>query len=343
MALSALSYFGVVPALQHLYNAGATWHMDKWRKALTLAMVFPGQGSQSIGMQADLAQEFPEVLEVYAEASEQLGFDLWQAAQAGPQEKLDETEITQPVMLSAGVAAWKAWHKAGGPRPAQLAGHSLGEYTALVCAGALEFADAIRLVRKRAELMQSAVPAGTGAMAALLGLEDDAVIEVCQQAAAGEVVSAVNFNAPGQVVIAGDKSAVERANEMAKAAGAKRAIMLSVSVPSHCALMTNAAAELMTALDSTRIADTAIPVVSNVDVLPYSNSAEIRDGLYRQVFSPVRWVESIRYLVSNGADQLVECGPGKVLAGLTRRIDRSLATGFVENPESLSKALQLSV
>ena len=286
-------------------------------------MVFPGQGSQSLGMQAELAKEFPEVQEVYGEASERLGFDLWETAQAGPQEKLDETIITQPLMLAAGFAAWKAWRKAGGSDPAQLAGHSLGEYTALVCAGALDFADAVGLVRRRAELMQLAVPAGSGAMAALLGLDDAAVIEVCERASDGQVVSAVNFNAPGQVVIAGEKSAVERAAEAAKDAGAKRAIMLSVSVPSHCALMTGAADELAETLAATEISATAIPVLSNVDVLAYENVEQIRDGLHRQVFSPVRWVETINSLVANGADQLIECGPGKVLAGLTRRIDRS--------------------
>lgn len=303
-------------------------------------MVFPGQGSQSSGMQAALAKEYPDVLRVYEEASDTLGFDLWNITQDPSQEQLNETINTQPAMLTAGYATWTVWRKQSGGDAAFMAGHSLGEYTALVCAGAIGFADALQLVRRRAELMQSAVPAGEGAMAALLGLDDAEVIDVCDQVAAGDIVSAVNFNAPGQVVIAGNKAAVERATEAAKAAGAKRAILLNVSVPSHCELMRDAAKELAGTLATIAISETSVPVISNADVLAYSSPEQIRDGLRRQLFCPVRWVETVRYMITNGADLLIECGPGKVLAGLTRRIDRSLPAEFIDSPESLQKALQ---
>jgi [acyl-carrier-protein] S-malonyltransferase len=303
-------------------------------------MVFPGQGSQAIGMQAELAEDFAEVLATYAEASEKLGYDMWDLVQTGTTEQLAETVVTQPAMLTAGVAAWRVWQSAGGPEPQQLAGHSLGEYTALVCAGSLAFADAVVLVKQRAELMQAAVPVGTGAMAAILGLDDDAVIDVCTNAAEGQVVSAVNFNSPGQVVIAGDRTAVERATALAKESGAKRAIILNVSVPSHCALMTGAADELAGSLTTTEFSMTSMPVINNVDVVPYENPEQIRDGLKRQLFSPVRWVETVQYLVANGADQVIECGPGKVLAGLAKRIDRSLAASCIDTPASLAKILQ---
>ena len=307
---------------------------------MTLAMVFPGQGSQAIGMQAELAEELAEVLATYAEASEHLGYDLWKLVQTGTTEQLAETVVTQPAMLTAGVAAWRVWQSSGGPEPQQLAGHSLGEYSALVCAGSLAFSDAVSLVKKRAELMQAAVPAGEGAMAAILGLEDAAVVDVCTNAAEGQVVSAVNFNSPGQVVIAGDHTAVERATVLAKENGAKRAIILNVSVPSHCALMTDAAEELVGSLASTEFAVTNMPVVNNVDVVPYANAEQIRDGLKRQLFSPERWVETVRYLVANGTDQIIECGPGKVLAGLAKRTERSLAASCIDTPASLAKILQ---
>jgi [acyl-carrier-protein] S-malonyltransferase len=290
-------------------------------------------------MQAELAGKFPEVQETYAAASEALGYDLWGLVQEDASGRLDETVVTQPAMLTAGVAAWKVWHKAGGATPALLAGHSLGEYTALVCAGAFDFADAVRLVQRRAELMQSAVPAGTGAMAALLGLDDVAVMDVCARSANGQVVSAVNFNAPGQVVIAGEKAAVLRAIDAAKEAGAKRAIMLSVSVPSHCALMSEAAGRLAENLLACDIAAPSIPVIGNADVLPYASAEQIRAGLKRQLYSPVRWVETVNYFVANGASRLVESGPGKVLAGLAKRIDRSLPAACIETPESLALAL----
>lgn len=307
---------------------------------MTLAIVFPGQGSQAAGMQAALAEEYPEIRDTYREASDQLGFDLWELVQDGPADGVNETVVTQPAMLTAGVAAWRAWRKAGGGTPAYMAGHSLGEYTALTCAGALPFADAVRLVARRAELMQAAVPAGEGAMAAILGLDDDVVVSVCRGAAEGEVVSAVNFNSPGQVVIAGHRGAVERASEQAKAVGAKRAMLLSVSVPAHCDLMRPAAAEFGAALAGIDFAAPSIPVVNNVDVELYDSPARIRDGLERQLYSPVRWTGTIRYLIVQGAGFLLEAGPGKVLTGLARRIDRSVPAACLDSPAALREALE---
>src|SRR5690606_12839207 len=248
-----------------------------WSNAVTLAMIFPGQGSQSVGMLAALAEQYPDIPATFAEASAILGFDLWQLVQEGPAERLDETVNTQPAMLAAGVATWRAWRSGGGAAPANMAGHSLGEYTALVCAGSLKFADAVRLVRRRAELMQAAVPPGEGAMAAILGLDDDAVIEACNAAAQGQVVSAVNFNSPGQVVIAGERAAVERATEQAKAAGAKRALVLRLSVPSHCELMRPAAEQLAQELANTPLSAPSIPVTGNADVKLYEDAQQIRE------------------------------------------------------------------
>jgi [acyl-carrier-protein] S-malonyltransferase len=290
-------------------------------------------------MQQSLAAHYPEVEQTYAEAGAVLGFDLWRLVQDGPREELDRTVVTQPAMLAAGVSTWRCWLAAGGPLPGIAAGHSLGEYAALVAAGALDFTAAVSLVRQRAELMQAAVPAGSGAMAAVLGLDDQAVIEVCAAAAEGQVVSAVNFNSPGQVVIAGDREAVERAAAMAKAAGAKRAMLLSVSVPSHCALMKPAADELAKRLGDTAFTDTRFPVINNVDVEPYTDAAHIRDGLERQLYSPVRWVETVHKLTAEGARPVVECGPGKVLAGLVKRIDRSIEGAAIDSAESLQAAL----
>lgn len=306
---------------------------------MTFAMVFPGQGSQSLGMQKALADEYPVVAETYAEASDVLGFDLWKLVQTGPQEELDQTVITQPAMLTAGIAAWRCWLAAGGQEPASMTGHSLGEYTALVASDALPFAEAVSIVRQRAELMQAAVPAGEGAMAAVLGLDDDTVINVCEAAANGEVVSAVNFNSPGQVVIAGERAAVERAVDGAKEAGAKRAIMLRVSVPSHSALMKPAADELAGRLAATEFSPLRIPVINVVDVEHYDTPDSIRDGLRRQLFCPVLWSATIQRLASEGATTIIECGPGKVLAGLVRRIDRSLTGMALEDVDSLNKAL----
>ena len=307
---------------------------------MTLAFVFPGQGSQSLEMQDELAERFPEVKATYAEASEQLGYDLWQLAQEGPKEKLDETVVTQPVMMTAGFAGWRVWQNAGGETPALLAGHSLGEYTALVCAGVIEFPDAIRLIRRRAELMQQAVPAGDGAMAAILGLDDETVLSVCRDAEEGQVVQAVNFNTPGQVVIAGARSAVERAAELATSAGARRALLLNVSVPAHSDLMRPAAEELAEALAATNLMAPSIPVISNVDVVPYETVEQIRDGLRRQLHSPVRWAETIEFMIEDGITKVVECGPGKVLAGLNRRIDRGLSSKCLDSPAALAAALE---
>lgn len=307
---------------------------------MSFAIVFPGQGSQSIGMQAALAAEHEEVRRSWSEAGEVLGLDLWQIARSGPEERLNDTAITQPAMLAAGVAAWRVWRGAGGSRPAAMAGHSLGEYTALVCADALPFPEAVRLVRRRAELMQAAVPAGQGAMAAILGLDDEAIMAICRDAAGAEVVEAVNFNSPGQVVIAGHRPAVERATGQAKAAGAKRAVMLNVSVPSHCRLMQPAAEQLEETLQSIEFSAASVPVLSNVDVEAYETAAQIRSGLARQLYSPVRWADTIRRFAADGVTAVVECGPGKVLAGLTKRIDRALEAVSFDTPESVRDAIR---
>lgn len=306
---------------------------------MTSAIVFPGQGSQSIGMLAALAEEFSIVTETFAEATSVLGYNLWDVVQNGPEEKLNSTAVTQPAMLAAGIACWRVWQAQGGATPAVMAGHSLGEYTALTAAGVLNFADAIALVQKRGQLMQAAVPAGEGAMAAILGLDDDVVRNVCAQAAEADVVEAVNFNSPGQVVVAGSKSAVERAVGLAKEAGAKRALMLPVSVPSHCALMQAAAEQLDETLAGISIQSPAIPVINNVDVETESNPEAIRDALVRQLYQPVRWVESVQKMAGMGVTTLVECGPGKVLIGLNKRIDKQMAAMAVFDPDSLHAAL----
>lgn len=306
---------------------------------MTLAFVFPGQGSQSVGMLNALAAEFPVVKQTFAEASQSLGKDLWQLVEQGPEEKLNQTEITQPVMLAAGVATWRAWLATNGPRPQFLAGHSLGEYSALVCAEALDFSEAMKLVTDRARFMQQAVPAGQGAMAAILGMEDDAVRKLCEQAAQGEVIEAVNFNSPGQVVIAGAAGAVARAVEQSKAAGAKRAILLPVSVPSHCRLMRPAAQQMAERLKQAQIHRPQIPVIHNTHVQAESDPQAIRNALVRQIESPVRWVETIHKLAADGVTRIVECGPGKVLAGLNKRIVKTVETFPVFDPETLRTAL----
>ncbi len=307
---------------------------------MSLAFVFPGQGSQSVGMLKDLAAEFTEVEATFKQASDALGYDLWDVVQNGPAEKLNQTDVTQPAMLSAGVAVWRIWQAKGGAQPVMMAGHSLGEYTALVCAGALDFSDAVKLVAERGRLMQEAVPAGEGAMAAILGLDDDAVIQVCEDAAEGEVLSAVNFNSPGQVVIAGQKTAVERALGVAKDKGAKRALLLPVSVPSHCALMKPAAQKLEQILADIELREPVTPVLNNVDVQAQSDAAEIRAALVKQLHSPVRWVETIRKMAADGVDSLIECGPGKVLAGLNKRIERGMTAQAVYDSDSLNSALE---
>jgi [acyl-carrier-protein] S-malonyltransferase len=306
---------------------------------MTLAFVFPGQGSQSVGMMNALAAEFPVVKQTFAEASQALGQDLWQLVEQGPEEKLNQTEITQPVMLAAGVATWRAWLAANGPRPQTMAGHSLGEYSALVCAEALGFAEAMKLVADRARFMQQAVPAGQGAMAAILGMEDDAVRKLCEQAAQGEVLDAVNFNSPGQVVIAGATAAVNRAVEQSRAAGAKRAILLPVSVPSHCRLMHPAAQQMAERLKSAQIRAPRIPVLHNAHVQAETDPQAIRNALVRQIESPVRWVETIQKMAVDGVTRIVECGPGKVLTGLNKRIVKTVETLPVYDPETLKTAL----
>ncbi|WP_273431935.1 ACP S-malonyltransferase [Chitinibacter tainanensis] len=286
---------------------------------MSLAFVFPGQGSQAVGMMAGWA-EMPIVKATFDEASSVLGQDLWAMVSDGPAEALNATVNTQPVMLAAGVAAWRAYQARGGAQPAVLAGHSLGEYSALVAAEVLSFGDALELVRLRAEAMQEAVPAGTGAMAAILNLADADIIAACAESAQGEVVQAVNFNSPGQVVIAGHKAAVERACEACKARGAKRALLLPVSVPSHCDLMRPAAAKLAAKLATIELHAPVIPVLHNADVASYSNPEQIRDALVRQLYQPVRWVETVQKMVADGVDLVAECGPGKVLVGLNKRI-----------------------
>ena len=291
---------------------------------MSLAFVFPGQGSQSLGMMASFAEN-PSVRQTFAEAGAVLGQDLWALCAAdGDAQAINATVNTQPLMLTAGVAVFRAWRAAGGAVPLLAAGHSLGEFSALVAAGSIAFADALRLVRLRAQAMQAAVPEGMGAMAAVLGVADADIIAACAEAAQGEVVAAVNFNSPGQVVIAGAASAVARAGELLKARGAKRVLPLPVSVPSHCALMQPAAVELAAALAEVHVGAPEFPVLHNADVAAYTDGASIRDALVRQLYSPVRWVETVRELQLRGAQQVVECGPGKVLAGLNKRIDAEL-------------------
>lgn len=286
---------------------------------MKFAFVFPGQGSQSVGMMAGYGDAAP-VRETFAEAADALGQDLWIMASDGPADLLNQTVNTQPVMLAAGVAAYRLWQSRGGPAPALMAGHSLGEYGALVCANAIGFADAVKLVRLRAEAMQSAVPEGVGAMAAVLGLDDAAVRAVCAEAAQGEILEAVNFNSPGQVVIAGHRAAVDRGCALAKEKGAKRALPLPVSVPSHCALMKPAAEKLLAALAGIEVRSPVVPVLHNADVAGHADPAAIRDALARQLYSPVRWVETIQAMAAGGVELIAECGPGKVLAGLNKRI-----------------------
>lgn len=304
-----------------------------------IAMVFPGQGSQSVGMLAALAGDFPVVGDTFSRASGVLGYDLWQRVQEGPAELLNQTACTQPAMLAAGVATWRCWQAKTGAEPAMMAGHSLGEYTALVCAGALEFEAAVGLVEKRGLAMQNAVPEGSGAMAAILGLDDGRVIALCEQAAGDEVVSAVNFNSPGQVVIAGHTDAVERAMALASEAGAKRALRLPVSVPSHCALMKPAAEAFAAELEATGFRVPQIAVMHNVDVSIKDNVADIRAALAAQLYRPVRWVETIRAMHAAGIARVLEMGPGKVLAGLNKRIEKSMPGLAVQTPDDLDKAL----
>lgn len=300
------------------------------------AMVFPGQGSQTVGMLAELAGDYPIVQETFKQASEVLGYDLWQLVQEGPAEELNKTWQTQPALLTASVAVYRVWQqKYPALKPEVMAGHSLGEYSALVCAGVLDFQDAVKLVELRGKLMQQAVPEGTGAMYAIIGLDNDAIINACKQAEQGEVVSAVNFNSPGQVVIAGAKAAVERAAALCKEVGAKRALPLAVSVPSHCALMKPAADQLSVSLESITLKAPVVAVLNNVDVKAETDAVAIRNALVRQLYSPVRWTETVEKMAQNGVEVLVEVGPGKVLNGLTKRIVDSLQAVSVNDVKSL--------
>ncbi|EGR0206185.1 ACP S-malonyltransferase [Vibrio vulnificus] len=299
------------------------------------AIVFPGQGSQAVGMLTDLGEQYEIVKQTFAQASEALGYDLWALVQNGPAEDLNQTFRTQPALLASSVAIWRVWQELGLAQPENLAGHSLGEYSALVCAGVIDFQEAIKLVELRGQLMQEAVPAGTGAMYAIIGLDDEAIAKACEEAAQGDVVSPVNFNSPGQVVIAGSKDAVERAGALCKEAGAKRALPLPVSVPSHCALMKPAAEKLAVALESIEFKAPQLPVINNVDVVAETDPAKIKDALVRQLYSPVRWTESVELMSSQGVEKLLEMGPGKVLTGLTKRIVKSLEAAAVNDVASL--------
>lgn len=290
------------------------------------AMVFPGQGSQSVGMLADLAERFPCVEETFKEASDALGYDMWALVQNGPAEEIKKTEVTQPVMLVGGVAVWRAWQAEGGPKPSVLGGHSLGEYTALVCANSMDFTDAVKTVRLRGRYMQESVPLGTGAMAALLGLDDEAVVKICEEASAGEVVAAANFNSPGQVVIGGHQAAVDRAIALAKEAGAKKAMPVAMSAPSHCALMLPAAERLAADLETITIREPEIDIVNNVAAAIEKDPAKIKQALIDQVSNPVLWVSVVRNIIAQDINKIIECGPGKVLTGLNKRIDKSVPT-----------------
>ena len=302
----------------------------------SVAFVFPGQGSQSLGMLAELGAQYPLILDTFQEASDALGYDLWALIQQGPDEQLNQTDKTQPAILTASVALWRLWLAEGGARPAFVAGHSLGEYSALVAAGSLTLGDAVKLVERRGELMQEAVPAGQGGMAAILGLEDADVIAACAEAAQGEVVSAVNFNSPGQVVIAGAKAAVDRAIEVCKAKGAKRALPLPVSVPSHCELMRPAAERFAESVAAIDWQAPQIPLVQNVSAALVTDLDTMKTDLLQQLYKPVRWVESIQALAANGALQLVECGPGKVLTGLNKRCADGVTTYNLNTPDAFA-------
>jgi [acyl-carrier-protein] S-malonyltransferase len=304
------------------------------------AMVFPGQGSQTVGMLSELAASNPVIEQTFQQASDALGYDLWALTQNGPSEELNKTWQTQPALLTASVALWRLWQQKGGKTPVLLAGHSLGEYSALVCAGVIDFADAVRLVELRGKLMQDAVPEGTGAMSAIIGLDDASIAQACAEAAQGQVVSPVNFNSPGQVVIAGNKDAVERAGAACKAAGAKRALPLPVSVPSHCALMKPAADKLAIALEEIVFNPPQIPVVNNVDVQCETSPEAIRSALVRQLYNPVQWTQSVEFIAAQGVERLLEVGPGKVLTGLTKRIVDNLTAAAINEPASLSAALE---
>jgi [acyl-carrier-protein] S-malonyltransferase len=304
----------------------------------SLAFVFPGQGSQSVGMLSELAVVHAEVRATFEEASQGAGIDLWQLSLQGPDDQLNRTENTQPALLAASVAVWRVWQKVGGMAPTQLSGHSLGEYSALVCAGALSLHDATALVAERGRLMQAAVPMGVGAMAAILGGDDALIAKVCEDVAQGQVVSPANFNSPGQLVIAGHADAVDRALATLAELGVKKAIKLPVSVPSHCALMRDAADKLGERMASIHWQQPAIPVVQNAEARSYAALDDIRGALQRQLYLPVRWTECVQALAANGATRIAECGPGKVLAGLVKRIDKNIEVRAIGGPAELEAA-----
>ena len=301
------------------------------------AITFPGQGSQSVGMLAEMAAEYPVVKATFDEASQVLGYDLFELVMNGPAEELNKTWRTQPALLTSSVALWRVWQQLGGKTPSVMAGHSLGEYSALVCAGALVFTDAVKLVELRGLAMQDAVPAGVGAMSAIIGLENDVIAENCAKAAQDQVVAPVNFNSPGQVVIAGHKEAVERANVLMKESGAKRALPLPVSVPSHCALMKPAAEKLAAALADITVSAPVIAVINNVDVVAQSEPAQIKAALVRQLFSPVRWTDTVASMAESGVELALEMGPGKVLSGLAKRIDKRVEGVAANDPASVQE------
>ncbi|MCJ8321461.1 MAG: ACP S-malonyltransferase [Colwellia sp.] len=305
-----------------------------------LAFVFPGQGSQTVGMLSDYAEN-KIVQNTFSQASKALGYDLWQLIAQGPSDKLNQTHHTQPALLTASVAIWRLWLSESSNIPSIIAGHSLGEYSALVCADVISLEEAVVLVEKRGQFMQASVPEGIGAMAAIIGLDDQRIIDSCQQAQNDDVVAAVNFNSPGQVVIAGHKAAVERAGLLCKEAGAKRVIPLPVSVPSHCALMKDAADKLALLLENITFNPPEIPVVNNVDVAIETSSDAIKTALIKQLYSPVRWSETVNKLASGGIENVVEAGPGKVLQGLIKRIDKSITCISVNNSDSMANALEV--
>ena len=309
------------------------------------AFLFPGQGSQSVGMMSELSEQFPSIKTTFEQASDVLAYDLWSLVDAGPLEKLNKTEITQPAMLVSGIATWRVWQEQGGSLPDFFAGHSLGEYSALVAAGVMRFEDAVSIVSARGKLMQQATPAGTGAMAAVIGMDDEQLRNICAQAEQdsaqqGGVVACANFNSPGQVVISGDKASVERAGQLAADAGARRVMPLPVSVPSHCLLMKSAAAELQELLLKIQLSDADVPVIQNADVVAYADADQVREALARQLWQPVRWTQTIQLMLGSGVEQFVECGPGKVLAGLNRRISRPSAVFALTNATAFEAAIE---
>ncbi len=304
---------------------------------MSTAFIFPGQGSQTIGMLSALAEQHSSILDTFSTASTALGYDLWDLCQNGPAEKLGQTEFTQPALLTAGVAVWRVWNELGGAKPEVMAGHSLGEYTALTCAGAIAFEDAVTLVQDRGRYMQSAVPAGEGAMAAIIGLEDEAVVKACETASKNGVIQAVNFNAPGQVVIAGQKSAIDESIDIFKAAGAKRVLPLPVSIPAHSKLMTPAAEKLRERIASIDVSMPQIPVIHNCNVSIASSKDVVRENLVTQLDSPVQWVSSIQKMISDhNVTKAIESGPGKVLSGMIKRISKETATAAVDTPDAMT-------